>query len=144
MKEEKAIEYFKSGYNCAQAVLTVFADEFGLDEATSLKIAGGYGAGMGRMQNTCGAVTGAFMVIGLKYGKTIGDEGNEKRDMCYAKVREFDSVFKEKFGATSCRDLIQCDLTTPVGQQYFKDNKLGEKVCEQCVRRAVKIVEELL
>ena len=143
MKEEKAIEYFKGGFNCAQAVLVVFAEENGLDQATALKIAGGFGAGMGRLQNTCGAVTGAFMAIGLKHGKTLGDEGNEKRDKCYAMVREFDSKFKEIFGTTSCSELLQCDLTTPEGSKYFTDNKLSEKVCQQCVREAVRIVEKI-
>ena len=144
MKEEKAVEYFKKGFNCAQAVLVVFAKEHGLDEATSLKVAGGFGAGMGRMQSTCGAVTGAYMVIGLNYGKTLGDDGNEKRDKTYALVRSFDSEFKKIFGTTSCRELLNCDLTTPEGGKYFTDNRLSEKVCQKCVREAVLITEKLL
>jgi len=143
-KEEQALEYFKNGFNCAQYVFVVFAKERGLDEVTALKIAGGFGSGMGRLQETCGAVTGAFMAIGLKHGKTLGDEGTEKRDKTYTLVREFNTTFKEIFGATTCRDLLQCDLTTPEGSKYFTDNNLHEKVCVQCVREAVKIVEKIL
>ena len=144
MKEEKALEYFRNGFNCAQSVFVVFAKEHGLDEAVALKIAGGFGSGMGRLQETCGAVTCAFMTIGLKHGKTLGDEGTEKRDKTYALVREFNTAFKEKFGATTCRNLLKCDLTTPEGSKFFNDNGLHDKVCVQCVQEAVKIVEKIL
>jgi C_GCAxxG_C_C family probable redox protein len=143
MKETKALEYFNNGFNCAQSVFVVFAQENGLDEAAALKIAGGFGAGMGRLQETCGAVTGAFMAIGLKHGKTLGDDGAEKRDKTYALVREFNAMFKEKFGAASCRDLVQCDLTTPEGGKYFTENKLHDKICSKCVEEAVRIVERI-
>jgi C_GCAxxG_C_C family probable redox protein len=115
-----------------------------LDEATALKIAGGFGSGMGRTQSTCGAVTGAFMALGLEHGKTLGDEGIEKRDKTYALVRSFDTTFKEKFGTSSCRELLQCDLTTPEGSKYFTENKLVEKICQPCVREAVKITENII
>jgi len=144
MKEEQALEYFKNGFNCAQSVFVVFAKARGLDEAIALKIAGGFGSGMGRLQETCGAVTGAFMAIGLKNGKTLGDEGTEKRDKTYALVREFNTMFKEKFGATTCRDLLHCDLTTPEGGKYFSENNLHDKVCVPCVKEAVRIVEKIL
>ena len=144
MKAEQAVEYLKNGFNCAQSVFTVFASEQGLDEATAMKIAGGFGSGMGRLQDTCGAVTGAYMVFGLNHGKTLGDVGTEKRDKTYALVRSFDSTFKEKFGTTVCRDLLQCDLNTAEGQKTFADNHLHENVCQRCVREAVKSVEQLL
>lgn len=142
-KEEQALEYFEHGFNCAQSVFVVFAKR-GLDEAVALKVAGGFGSGMGRLQETCGAVTGAFMAIGLHHGKTLGDEGTEKRDKTYALVREFTAAFKGKFGSTSCRELLQCDLTTPEGGKYFSENKLHEKVCVRCVQEAVRTVEKIL
>jgi C_GCAxxG_C_C family probable redox protein len=143
-REEQALEIFKNGFTCAQSVFVVFAKEHGLDEATAFKIAGGFGSGMGRLQETCGAVAGAFMAIGLQNGKTLGDEGTEKRDKTYALVREFNTTFKEKFSATTCRNLLQCDLTTPEGIKYFADNNLHDKVCVQCVQEAVRIVEKIL
>ncbi len=66
-KEKKGIDCFKNGFNCSQSVLTAFAGDFDLDEVTALKVAGGFGAGMGRLMETCGAVSGAYMVLGLKY-----------------------------------------------------------------------------
>ena len=143
MREEQALEYFRNGFNCAQAVFVVFAKELGIPEEQALKIAGGFGGGMGRLQGTCGAVTGAYMVIGLKHGKTIGDEGNEKREKTYALVKNFDSEFKKMFSTTCCRDLLQCDLNTEEGKKFAADNKLTEKVCERCVTEGVKLVEKI-
>ena len=96
------------------------------------------------MQATCGAVTGAYMAIGVKHGKSLGDEGNEKREKTYGLVKTFDYKFKEQFKTTSCKELLQCDLNTEEGKRYFAENKLGEKVCNRCVLEAVKIVEKIL
>jgi C_GCAxxG_C_C family probable redox protein len=79
MKEKESLDYFRNGFNCAQAVFTPFAKENGISESHALKIASGFGGGMGRLQATCGAVTGAYMAIGVKHGKSLGDEGNEKK-----------------------------------------------------------------
>ena len=72
-KSEKAVEYFRNKFNCSQSVLTVFSNEYGLSENDCLKMACAFGGGMGRQQQTCGAVTGALMALGLKYGKGIND-----------------------------------------------------------------------
>jgi C_GCAxxG_C_C family probable redox protein len=144
MKEKEALEYFRNGFNCAQSVFAPFAKENGISEAQALKIAGGFGGGMGRLQATCGAVTGAYMVIGVKHGKSLGDEGNEKREKTYVLVKIFDAEFRKKFSTTSCRELLQCDLNTEEGKKHFAENKLGEKVCERCVQEAVTIVEKIL
>jgi C_GCAxxG_C_C family probable redox protein len=143
MKEKESLDYFRNGFNCAQAVFVPFAKENGILEVHALKIAGGFGGGMGRLQATCGAVTGAYMAIGLKHGKSLGDEGNEKREKTYGLVKKFDLEFREIFSTTSCRELLQCDLNTEEGKQYAADNKLTEKVCERCVVEAVRIVEKI-
>jgi C_GCAxxG_C_C family probable redox protein len=144
MKEKESLDYFENGFNCAQAVFTPFAKENGISESHALKIACGFGGGMGRLQATCGAVTGAYMAFGLKHGKSIDDEGNEKKEKTYELVRIFDAAFKKQFTTTSCWELLRCDLTTDEGKKYFTDNKLNEKVCQQCVREAVRITEKLL
>jgi C_GCAxxG_C_C family probable redox protein len=144
MKEEEALKYFKNGFNCAQAVFTPFAEEHGIPIAQALKIAGGFGGGMGRLQATCGAVTGAYMTIGLKHGKSLGDEGNEKREKTYSLVKSFDSEFKKIFSTTSCKELLQCDLNTEEGKKFMADHSLSEKICECCVAEAVTIVEKIL
>lgn len=143
MKEQDALEYFRNGFNCAQAVFVVFAKEQGIPEAQALKIAGGFGGGMGRLQATCGAVTGAYMAIGSKYGKTLGDEGAEKREKTYTLVKTFDSQFKKLFSTTSCKELLGCDLNTDEGKKFMTENHMSEKVCERCVEQAVRIVEKI-
>jgi C_GCAxxG_C_C family probable redox protein len=88
--------------------------QFKLDEETALKISCGFGAGMGRAQETCGAVTGAYMVIGLKYGKD--------KEKIYSKVREFTEKFKTKYKTTNCKVLLDgCDFLTEEGQKRFKE-----------------------
>jgi len=112
MREKEALEYHKKGFNCVQSVFVVFSKEHGIPEIQALKVAGGFGSGMGRLQGTCGAVTGAFMAIGLKHGKSLGDEGNEKREKTYELVRTFDKKFREQFKTTSCKELLGCDMMT--------------------------------
>ena len=143
MKEQEALDYFRDGFNCAQSVFTVFAKEKNIDESTALKIACGFGGGMGRLQATCGAVTGAYMAIGLNHGKSLDDDGNEKREKTYSLVKTFDSEFKKIFSTTSCRELMQCDLNTEAGKKFATEHNLAEKVCERCVMEAVKIVEKI-
>ena len=94
-RTEKALELFKSGFNCAQAVLAVFSAEAGLEEDKALKISCGFGAGLGRTDQVCGAVAGAAMVLGLKYGMSASGE-KEKKEKTYAEVKEFTAAFTEK------------------------------------------------
>jgi C_GCAxxG_C_C family probable redox protein len=138
-----AINYFKNGFNCAQSVLASYKDELSMNEKNLLKISCGFGGGMARMQETCGAVSGAYMVIGLKYGKYNKDD-NESREKTYRLVREFNSEFKKIFKTTECKELLGCSLLTEEGKKYFKDNNLLEKVCVKCVESSVKILNILV
>lgn len=140
---DEAVEMFRSGFNCSQTVLVSCGVKRGLDRETALKMAGPFGAGMGRMCETCGAVTGAFMAIGLKYAKTK-PEDNELRDKGYQLVQAFRKRFEELNGSISCRQLIGCDLNTPEGMQKARDQELFKKVCVKLVKDAVRITEELL
>jgi C_GCAxxG_C_C family probable redox protein len=142
-KSEIAIDYFKNGFNCAQAVLASHAADFRLNEADLLKVACGLGAGMGRLQKTCGAVTGAYLVIGLKHGKCVREDDAAK-ETTYALVREFDREFTETFGTTDCKELLGCDLLTEEGKTYFRQTNAAEKICTGCVEESVKILERLL
>lgn len=141
--EEIALEYFKNGFNCAQSVLIAFKDNYNINEEDLLKISSGFGGGMGRLQETCGVVSGAYMVIGLRHGKYNKDdcEANEKT---YELVREFSSRFKEIHGTTICRELLGCNLLTEEGQNYYKENNLRENVCIKCIKDSVKILNEML
>jgi C_GCAxxG_C_C family probable redox protein len=140
---EKAVSLFRNGYNCAQSVLAAFAPQFGISEADAFKIACPFGAGMGRMQETCGAVTGAFMVIGLKHGKYLAEDKVSK-EITYEKVREFSKKFNELNNSLKCRDLIGVDLSTMDGLEIAKEREIFEKLCGKYIQDAVGILEGIL
>lgn len=134
--QTKAIEKFRSGLNCAQSVLTVFSDTYNVDMNTALMISCGFGAGMGRLQETCGAVTGAYMAMGLHVCNKVTDN-KERKEKTYMMIRDFDKSFKNIHGTTHCSDLLKIDLKTPEGQHAFHDNRLNEEVCEKCIADSV-------
>ena len=142
-KSEQAVQTFQSGFNCAQSVLTAFTDDYNVDPKIALQISLGFGAGMGRLQKTCGAVTGAFMVLGLHNAKKYTDN-QDKKEQTYSMIQDFRNQFIQRHGTIDCDKLLNCDLTTESGQQYAKDNKLFEKVCERCVFDSVKILERMI
>ena len=138
---ETAVSRFAEGYNCSQAVLSAYADRLGLDDETALKIAAGFGGGMGRMAETCGAVTGAFMVLGLKYGAASPDR--EAKERVYERIRHFAERFKTRNGSLVCRDLLGCDISTAEGVQRARELELFTKTCPKFVRDACEILEEM-
>jgi C_GCAxxG_C_C family probable redox protein len=139
----KAMEIFNSGFNCSQSVLAAFCNEFGLHGEIALKIACGFGGGMGRKAKTCGAVTGAFMVIGLKHGQTqSGDKAAKERT--YGLLREFADLFAKKHGSIECRELLACDISTPEGFKMADEKGLFKTICPKCVEDAVKILEKIV
>lgn len=142
-KADKASLCFKEGFNCSQAVFSTYAVGMGLDRNTALKVSQAFGGGMAQMGETCGAVTGAFMVIGLKYGRTRADD-NEAKEKTYELVKEFTQKFRARNGTIICRELLRCDLSTPEGQRIAKDKELFSTVCPGFVKDAVDILEEVL
>jgi C_GCAxxG_C_C family probable redox protein len=141
--KELACSRFKEGFSCSQAVFSAHAEQLGLDRETALKIAGAFGGGMGRMAQTCGAVTGAFMVIGLKYG-AIDAEDEETKEKAYALVREFVDRFKSRHGSIACQDLLGCDISKPEGEKVAREQKLFETICPKLVKDAAELLEEML
>ena len=139
---DEAEKLFRDGFNCSQAVFSVFAGGMNVQVETAMKIACAFGGGM-RLGNTCGAVTGALMVIGLKYGKSKADE-NEARDKTYALAKQFQSCFSDAKGSIMCRDLLGYDLSTPEGYEKAKENLAFIKICPGLVRDAVEILEEII
>ena len=143
-KSEKALDYFRNKFNCSQSVFTVFSIEYGYSENDALKVSCPFGGGMGRQQQTCGAVTGALMAIGLKYGKGINDT-EEKKQLTYSKTREFFEEFIKIHGSTNCRELLDgLDMTDPEDHKKIMDRKLFDINCEEYVASAVKISERIL
>jgi C_GCAxxG_C_C family probable redox protein len=124
-------------------VLSTYGTRFGLDRETAFKVAGAFGGGMSRMGETCGAVTGAFMVIGMKHGKTrAGDD--DAREKTYELVNEFAARFKRKNGSVLCRELLGHDLSTEEGREAVAEKNLFITVCPRFVRDAGEILEALI
>jgi len=143
VKPEQAVNIFKEGSNCSQAVISVYAEDFGLSRENALKISRGFGGGMGRMAQTCGAVTGAFMVLGLRYGNAdIHDK--EAKERIYGLVREFTRRFENRNRSIVCRELLDCDISKPAGAAAAKEKGLFASVCPRLVGDAAEILEEMM
>jgi len=139
---EHAKATFKEGFSCSQAVLAAYCEQFGLDTKQAYKISSGFGGGM-HLDQTCGAVTGAIMVIGLKYGRTRADDVEAK--MKTAKmVAEFAKKFKARHGSISCTELIGCNISTLEGFEEAKKKDLFKQVCPKYVISAAEILDEML
>ncbi|MDR3565744.1 MAG: C-GCAxxG-C-C family protein [Negativicutes bacterium] len=135
-----ADKMFEEGYNCSQSLLYAFSQEFGLNEELALKISRGFGGGMGHMAETCGAVTGAFMVLGLQYEP----DDVQARDRLYSQVREFADKFKAIHGSILCKELLRCDMSTPEGAAMFKEKAMRKSHCPDFVRTSAQISEQIL
>ena len=139
----RAVATFKEGFNCSQSLLATFADQFKLDAELAFKLANGFGGGMGRKQEVCGAVSGAIMVLGLKYGRKL-NEPKEKQELLYAKVQQLINGFNAAEGSINCRTLLDgCNLLSPEGQAMFKEKNLGI-TCQRCIATATTLVDSLL
>jgi C_GCAxxG_C_C family probable redox protein len=113
-----------------------------LDRKAALQVAGAFGAGIARTGQTCGAVTGALMVIGLEHGQTRGEDKPAK-EKTYALAREFLERFQVQNGATLCRELLGCDIGIPEGLQAARDKGLFDSLCPRLVASAVEILQEM-
>lgn len=142
-KSELALEKHLSGYNCAQSVLYAFCEDLHLDADTALRLACGFGGGIARRQEVCGAVSGGILAISLHYGRGEGQD-RAMTEETYGRIREFMSRFETRHGSILCRSLLNgCDLNTPEGQAYFKANDLA-KVCKGCVATAADTAAEII
>jgi C_GCAxxG_C_C family probable redox protein len=142
-RSQKAHALFREGFSCSQAVAAAFAEDLGLERETALRISQPFGGGIGKSGDWCGAVTGAFLVIGLKHGR-VKAEDTISRDRTYALVQEFIRRFKARHVHLKCRDLLDCDISTPEGQKKAEELNLHATRCEEYVRDAADILEEIL
>lgn len=142
-RSEIALDYFSKGFNCAQSVLVSFVDILKLEEEKALRIASGFGGGMGSMQNTCGAVTGAFMVIGYLKGKY--KEGNDEAKATTNKIiQEYTAKFIDRHDSINCKTLINFDLSTEEGKRGAEDAGVFKKKCTVFITESVEILEKIL
>jgi C_GCAxxG_C_C family probable redox protein len=142
-KAENARATFRKGFNCSQAVLSSFGEELGLDPVMAYKVAAAFGGGMGHMGETCGAVTGAFMVIGLKYGLTVSD-GSQSHWEAFSAVQDFVKQFKLRHGSIVCRDLLGLDISDRNAFSEAMKQGVPQKICPKLVQDAAEIVETLI
>lgn len=142
-RPEEAVSRFMGGYNCAQAVSSVFAADLGVPEEVILRAATGFGGGMGHTGGACGAVSGAVLVLGLSFGST-GPAEKEAKDETYALVREFVTRFTIRNGAVSCTGLLGCDLSTDDGLAQAREQNLARTTCPRYIRDVVEILGEIL
>ena len=141
-KAADALACKKQGYSCSQAVLSTFAEELDLDKATALRIADGFGGGMGGKGGTCGVVTGGIMAIGLKYGRADADDMDAKVQTV-KHVRELMERFRHQQGSLLCKDLIGCEIDTP--EKAKAAHESGRfAVCNSLIATAVGILENIL
>ena len=137
---QKTMAAFRGGMSCSQALLTTYGTVYGFDHEDALRIARGFGGGMGRLSETCGAVSGAFMAMSLSFN---GMDKQTKEEN-YALMQEFSKRFKAKHGSLNCGVLLGCDLNETEGQAYFREKGMMQSHCEFYVRHAAEILEELL
>jgi C_GCAxxG_C_C family probable redox protein len=127
-----------SQVNCAQTVFSLFADDLGLTQETALKIASGFGGGM-TCAETCGAVTGAYMVIGMKYGHTSSDPGAKAATK--NKIQLFNKKYKAKYGSLICKELCRYDISIPEGAAAAREEGVFENKCPLFIKTACSILE---
>jgi C_GCAxxG_C_C family probable redox protein len=138
---QQAVSTFRSGFNSSQAILGTYGPDYGLSGLDSLRVSSGFGGGM-RRGDTCGAVTGALMVLGLRFGPK--DTSDTSRDNVYTRVTEFCSQFESRCRSVLCRDLLGCDISTPEGMQHARNNNLFDTLYPELVQTAAEILEQIL
>jgi C_GCAxxG_C_C family probable redox protein len=142
-KSSEAVACFKGGFSCTQALLSSFSEELGMDRETACKVASGFGGGVGRTGNICGAVSGAILVIGLKYGKAI-PENCAERDRTYELVQEFVREYTALHGSVNCTELLGYDLSNPEAYAEAQEKRVAAQKCPKLVEDAVLVLEKII
>jgi C_GCAxxG_C_C family probable redox protein len=140
-KVSDAVDKFKSGNSCSQAVFSVYGEELGIDHKTAMKVSSVFAGGM-RIGEVCGAVTGALMAIGLKHCSSNGETVIE-RIPAYNIALSFYSKFLERNSSLLCKDLLGADISTPEGKSIIESQNL-HRLCSKFVQDAAEILEEIL
>lgn len=141
---EEAVKTFESGYTCAQSVFVTYADLFGIDRETALKLTSPMGGGIGRMREVCGAVSSMVLLAGLKEGNTdpANEEGKEK---IYLLTRQLAEKFKQQHGTIICRELLGIEgMEKSAKPSERTESYYSTRPCSALVRTAAEIIEEML
>lgn len=140
---DHAVTCFRQGLACSQAILSTYGTEFGLDRETALRLGDGFAGGMAGLGNTCGAVVGSIMVIGLKHGR-IKASDRRAREKTIEVVREFVRRFESRNSSAVCRELLGCEIDTPGKVKAARKRGVFSTICPKAVRDAAEILEEIL
>jgi len=141
-KVEQAVSCFGEGFSCAQAVLSSYGPQFGLEREAALRVAGAFGGGIAHLGQTCGVVTGALMVIGLQHGKTQAKD-DETKEVCYDFAREFVERFKARNRSITCKELLGLDISIAEEKLLAQEQGLFDTLCPRLVQDAAEIIEQL-
>ncbi len=136
----KSLELFESGFNCAESVLKALADTNNINIDGYLRMASSFGGGIGHTGHICGAISGAAMFLGMMNGR---NDNKQKVDELHKLNERMIFEFKEKFGATNCNDLTDCDPLTEEGNIKFKDPARREK-CKEFVDYIYILTQEII
>lgn len=142
-RSELAVQTFERDFSCSQSVLSAFVGGTDLSRETALRVASGFGGGIARSGEICGAVAGAVMALGLRHCGHPTEDPQAKVN-AYPPIREFLARFRERHGTILCRELLGCDISTPEGLQRAQETGLIKTRCPGFVRDAAEIVESLL
>lgn len=134
---------FEQGYNCSQAVFSVYAEEHGLDPVMARKIATSLGAGIGRTGNICGAVSGAILAIGLLHGMSSNNDA-AGRENSYTLDQRFIEEFTSRFGSVECPTLLGFHLGIPEEREEAQKQGAVKKICPGLVIGATEILDGIL
>ena len=143
-KGDLAYEKFLKGYNCSQAVASAFADEIGMDEETVVRLAGGFGGGMGRLREVCGTFSGIVMVMSMLYGYSAPEDTATKKEL-YERIQDIAAQFKDDNGSIVCRELLGLQKAegSPIPEartpEYYK-----KRPCSELCRYAADLLEQYI
>lgn len=141
-KKEKAIKYFRQGYNCAQSVFLTFAEDYGFDKETALRLSSSFGGGMGRLREVCGAVSSMFAIAGLEKGY-VSANNDEIKAKHYELIQNLADKFKQEHNTIICRELLGLPdgadepIPSKRTEQYYQD-----RPCERFIETAVELIEK--
>lgn len=135
----EALNFFDEGYACSQSVLLAFSEEFKLDENMAKLISSTFGGGMGRLREKCGAITGGFMVLGLKYGN-LDPKNMDTKLAAYRKVRELNKKVEAVYETTVCAEILKKHTT----EAEVADRKHHKIICRRIVGDVAEMVYEMI
>jgi C_GCAxxG_C_C family probable redox protein len=142
-KFEIAAEYMKKGYNCAQSILKAYAGDVGMNEEDAVRLASTLGGGVGRNGQICGAVSGAALIIGMKFG-TIKPADFPAKEKANNKTNELLERFRAEHKSISCKELISYDLKNPTELQKARNAGVFIQKCPLFVLSAGMILESII